>query len=71
VLAEMARAEVRDLAAATPEIQALERQLAKRVRAATPSLMDLYGCGDVADISRFTSEAAFASYAGLAPIPDW
>jgi transposase len=80
MLAEMARAEVHDLMAGTPEIQALERQLAKLVRAATPSLMELYGCGDltaariigeVADIARFKNEAAFASYAGLAPVPNW
>jgi hypothetical protein len=44
------------------------------------SLLALYGCGELtaakivgetAGVSRFRSEAAFASYAGVAPIPHW
>lgn len=80
VLAEVATAELRDITTVTPEINRLERQLAGRVRAAAPTLLQLYGCGDLtaariigetADIARFKSEAAFAHYAGLAPIPHW
>lgn len=45
-----------------------------------PSLLAVYGCGaltaariigETADVNRFKSEAAFARYGGLAPIPDW
>jgi transposase len=80
VLAEVARAEINDITAISPEIAALERDLAKRVQASVPTLLELHGCGDltaariiaeVADITRFRSEAAFARYAGLAPVPQW
>lgn len=78
VLAEVACAELRDITAVSPEIASLERDLATKVRTAVPTLLELHGCGDltagrivaeVADITRFKSEAAFARYAGLAPVP--
>jgi hypothetical protein len=43
-------------------------------------LLELYGCGtmtaarilgEAADVSRFRNEAAFARWAGVAPIPGW
>jgi transposase len=54
--------------------------LAARIRTAAPSLLAVHGCGaltaariigETADVNRFKNEAAFARYAGLAPIPDW
>ncbi|WP_242460642.1 IS110 family transposase [Mycobacterium paragordonae] len=78
MVAELARDELADIIALTAEIDALERRIAVRVRAVAPSLLALYGCGELtaakivgeaAAVSRFRSEAAFASYAGLAPIP--
>ncbi|WP_431241019.1 IS110 family transposase (plasmid) [Mycolicibacterium aichiense] len=78
VLAEVARAELGDIIAVSPEIAALERDLAKKALDAVPTLLQLHGCGgltaarivaEVADIRRFKSEAAFARYAGLAPVP--
>lgn len=78
VVAELARDELADIIALAAEIDALERRIAVRVRAIAPSLLALYGCGELtaakivgetAAVSRFRSEAAFASYAGLAPIP--
>jgi transposase len=80
VLAEIARMELEDVRHVTPQINSLERRLAKLVRAAAPTLLELYGCGDLtaariigetADVSRFRNEAAYARYAGLAPVPNW
>jgi transposase len=79
-VAHIAGDELADIIAVTPRIVALERQLALLVRAAAPSLLTLYGCGELsaarilgetADITRFKSEAAFARWAGAAPIPRW
>jgi transposase len=80
LVAELARDELAEIARLTPIINALEKRLADRVRTAAPSLLELYGCGAVtaarivgetADVSRFASEAAFARYVGLAPVPQW
>ena len=80
LVAELARDELADIVRLTPMINALERRLAAQIRPSAPSLVALYGCGvltaariigEAADVDRFKSEAAFASYAGLAPIPDW
>jgi transposase len=78
LVAELALDEVTDIARLTDEINALERRIAVRVRAAAPSLLTLYGCaeltaakliGETAGVHRFRSEAAYARHAGLAPIP--
>jgi transposase len=80
LVAEFARDELSEVVKLTPMINELERRLAKRVRAMAPSLLELYGCGalsaarivgEAADVARFSSEAAFARYAGLAPVPNW
>lgn len=79
VIAEIARDELDDVAEFSPRINALERRIRTLVRLTAPSLLELYGCadlsaarilGEVADVARFTSEAAFARWAGVAPIPD-
>ncbi|MEE6140299.1 IS110 family transposase [Mycobacterium sp. 050128] len=78
LLAELAYDELTDIARLTDEIDALERRIAVRVRAAAPSLLTLFGCaeltaakliGETAGVHRFRSEAAYARHAGLAPIP--
>ena len=78
LVAELARDELGDIMLLTAEINALERRISARVRAEAPSLLSIFGCaeltaaklvGETAGVSRFRSEAAFASYAGVAPIP--
>ena len=80
LVAELARDELAEVVHLTPIINGLEKRVADRVRAAAPSLLELYGCGvvtaarivgETADVSRFPNEAAFARYAGLAPVPQW
>jgi transposase len=80
LVAELARDELAEVVRLTPIINGLEKRLADRVRTAAPSLLELYGCGAVtaarivgetADVGRFPSEAAFARYVGLAPVPQW
>ena len=80
LVAELARNELADITALTAQINALQRRIAARVRAAAPSLLNIYGCaeltaakliGETAGVSRFRSEAAFARHAGVAPVPHW
>jgi transposase len=80
IVAEIARDELSDLIALAPKIRAIDQRLTFLVRAAAPSLLKLHGCGimtaarilgEAADVSRFRSEAAFARWAGVAPIPGW
>lgn len=68
---------IRDL---TRTIEGLEREIARLVAELAPSLLALQGCGaltaaklvgEVADIGRFRSAAAFARYDGTAPVPVW
>jgi transposase len=80
LVAEFARDELAEIVHLTPIINGLERRLTRRVRTVAPSLLELYGCGalsaarivgETADVTRFSSEAAFARYVGLAPVPHW
>jgi transposase len=80
MVAELARDELADIIVLTAEINQLQRRIAVRVRADAPSLLTIFGCGELtaaklvgetAGISRFRSEAAFACYAGVTPIPRW
>lgn len=80
LVAELARDELTDIIRLTGEINDLERRIGVIVRVQTPSLLTIYGCkeltaaklvGETAGVSRFRSEAAFASYAGVVPIPHW
>jgi transposase len=80
LVASLARDELADIVFVTEEINALERRIAARVRAEAPSLLNLLGCaeltaakviGETAGVVRFRSEAAFACYAGVAPLPRW
>lgn len=78
LVAELARDELADTIRLSSEILALKRRIESVVRPVAPDLIALQGCGEltaarivaeVANIDRFRSEAAFARYAGLAPIP--
>lgn len=78
LIAELACDELRDIARLEGEVQLLERRIGKRVHDVAPALLELHGCGEltaarivaeVARVERFKSEAAFARYVGLAPIP--
>jgi transposase len=80
LVAELARDELADIAELTPRINQLERRLGSVVRSCSPSLLELYGCavltaarilGETADVDRFRSEAAYARWAGVAPVPNW
>lgn len=78
LVAELARDELTDITALTGQINALERRIGDRVRQVAPGLLAFPGCGEltaaklvgeVAGVTRFKSEAAFARYAGVAPVP--
>jgi transposase len=78
VTARIAAELVVDIRLLTMRARALERELADRVKAAVPQLLELPGCGtltaakivgETANASRFRSEACFAMHAGVAPIP--
>jgi transposase len=78
LVALLARDEPADITVLTGEIDALEKRIAVRVRAQARALLTILGCaeltaakvvGETAGVSRFRSEAAFACYAGVAPLP--
>ena len=78
LVAEIARDELDDIIRINAVILALRRRIERTVRPVAPDLIALQGCGEltaarivaeVANIDRFRSEAAFARYAGLAPVP--
>jgi transposase len=78
LVGELAAELVGDIAARTTRIRALEREIARRVAALAPQLLELPGCGplsaakliaETARPGRFRSEACFAMHAGTAPIP--
>ena len=78
LIAELARDELADIIRLSAEMLTLRRRIEGIVRPVAPNLIALQGCGEltaarivaeVANIDRFRSEAAFARYAGLAPIP--
>ncbi|GFM20664.1 transposase [Mycobacterium sp. PO1] len=80
LLAELARDELADVIRLNEAIQTLAARIGTRVQTVAPTLLALPGCGDLtaakivaetAGISRFRSEAAFASHTGSAPIPVW
>lgn len=80
IVAELARDELAEIVALTVTINALERRIRDRVSVVAPALLAMSGVGvltaakivgEVAGVSRFKSEAAFARHAGIAPIPVW
>ncbi|WP_293003306.1 IS110 family transposase [Mycobacterium sp.] len=80
LMAELARDELSDTQRLGDDVDALEKRIGGRVAGIAPTLLALPGCGqltaakivsEAARIERFKSEAAFARYVGLAPIPHW
>lgn len=80
LLAEIAREEFQEMVQLTDAARDVARRIGERVRVSAPRLLEVKGCGEliaakivaeVAGIERFTSEAAFARYIGVAPVPHW
>lgn len=82
VVAELARAEVDDIAWLSANITTLTERITRRVREVDTTLVEIPGCGaltaakiigETANVTRFGSngEASFARYCGAAPIPHW
>jgi transposase len=80
LVAELARDELADITRLTEAIDALAKRIGERTRQVAPAPLALPGCGEltaaklvgeVAGVSRFKSEAAFARHAGVAPVPVW
>jgi transposase len=80
VIADIARELTGEVRRLTRVIHGLEGSVGRMVMGLAPTLLALPGCGpltaakllgEVADITRFRSAAAFARYNGTAPIPVW
>lgn len=81
VVAELAVMELDDIARLTAEANMLERRIGRLVKGIAPNLLELTGVGvltaarimgEAALVSRFGGrEAAFARFAGVAPVPHW
>ncbi|HET9870981.1 MAG TPA: IS110 family transposase [Propionibacteriaceae bacterium] len=80
LVAELALAELDEVAELTHKINALATRIEERVREAAPTLLAMPGVGpltagkivgETAGVTRFKSEAAFARHTGIAPIPVW
>ena len=78
LVAELAREEVDDLEYLSRRIDSLTQRIVDRVTALDSSLLSIAGCahlsaakliGEAANVDRFRSEGAFASYCGVAPVP--
>jgi transposase len=74
----VSRSLVKRLRELARECSALESEIARLVRAHTPELLAIQGCGaltaakllaETAGVDRFASEARFARHAGVAPVP--
>jgi transposase len=79
-VARVARDLVARIRGLTDSITALAREIGQWVRGLVPRLLALQGCGEltaaklvgeIGDIRRFRSRAAFARHNGTAPIPVW
>lgn len=80
LIAELARAELDDIDVLTDQIVALTARITDVVVVVAPRLLAHPGVGplsaakivaEAAGVERFKSEAAFARYAGTAPVPNW
>jgi transposase len=80
LVAELASDELADVARLTEAINHLGVRIRERMKVVAPSLLAVPGCGhltaakligETADITRFKSEAAYARYTGVAPVPGW
>lgn len=80
IVAELAREELEEIIEYTAKINAYAKRIERLVAAVAPTLLAMPGVGaltaaklvgEVAGVTRFKSEAAFARHAGIAPIPVW
>jgi transposase len=80
LVAELARDELCEVVELTEKIDVLAKRIERRTVEVAPRLLTMPGVGpltaakivgETAGVSRFTSEAAFARHAGIAPIPVW
>jgi len=80
VLADLSVIDVDEISRLTQLIRPLERDIETRVEWAAPNLLAVPGCGsfgaarlvaEVANVTRFRTEAQFAMHVGVAPIPWW
>jgi transposase len=80
IVAEMARDVLDDIERITAKINSLEARITASVKEQAAGLIGLQGCGaltaakiigETANVARFRSEACYAQYAGVAPIPVW
>jgi transposase len=78
LLAELARQELADIGNFSTLIDSLTENIADRAHKLDSTLLLLPGCAEltaakliseVANMDRFRSEAAFARYVGIAPVP--
>lgn len=80
VCVRLAHEELRDIDHFSRNIDELTKNIGHRVKDLGSTLPDITGCGEItaakficeaANMTRFRSEAAFARYVGVAPIPGW
>lgn len=80
LLGQLGLDELSEIKVLTASATAIAAEVGKRIRSVAPDLLTIQGCGEltaakivaeVADIRRFKSEAAFARYVGVAPVPHW
>jgi transposase len=80
LMAELGRQELADIARFTDIIDELTARITAKVQALGSTLPGLPGCAELTaakliaetgDVTRFRSEAAFARYVGIAPVPMW
>jgi transposase len=80
LVAELAREELADIARVSETANALEKRIEHRIKNVVPALLSIPGCGplsaakivaETANVERFATEAAFASFAGVTPTPKW
>lgn len=80
VLAELTRAELEQIAVLSGHITSTDKRIKAIVIEGGSALLAIDGCGplmtakiigETAGITRFTSEAKYARYVGVAPVPHW
>jgi transposase len=80
VLADLARNELAEIADLSVKVDLIEKRLKDLVSVGAPSLISVNGCGplmaakivgETAGIGRFNTEAKYARYSGVAPVPNW
>jgi transposase len=80
LVAELARAELADIGFFSDQVHELTKRIVRRVKDVDSSLVRIRGraeltaamfIGETAVVTRFRSEAAFARFVGVAPMPMW